>query len=145
MDANPNKEPKFSRSFIRVFVAQLTGAGRRVAQKSARPSTYQRFRIFHERKNGNISPLPPQSEIRFFTSSRGRFECSTDEDRDEVIHLDDNVAMQNGETVGHLCRNLDVVLFQLLVHAEQKVVSRSIAACMHSQKPLIWTGNNRRT
>jgi len=51
-----------------------------------------------------------------------------------TIHLDKNVAVQNGETGGHVCRYLDIVLLQLLIHAEQQVMCRPVAACNDQQQ-----------
>ena len=40
----------------------------------------------------------------------------------EASDLDEDVAVQNHEVLGHLGRNLDLVFLQLCVHAEEDVM-----------------------
>lgn len=45
------------------------------------------------------------------------------------MDLDEDITVKNHEVVGHLCRDLDFVLFKLLVHAEEHVVSIAVVTC----------------
>ena len=52
---------------------------------------------------------------------------------DVASDLDEDVAVQNHEVLGHLGRNLDLVFLQLCVHAEEDVMRCAVVAWCRQQ------------